>query len=329
LQDRPPLNFPGPREIDVTIRSYQPGDEVAQADVFNTVCGDLPGFKRADAEDVRRRTRARGFDPATRLYAEEDGRVVGYCAFHPNGRLSYPWCLSGHEAHAESLFEAALAGLRERGARRTFAAYHRDWKAPADFFSAHGMPKVREMVNFYQELTDMPTMLTRPSSPIGPFEPADLPALHAMGADLWHGMTEKDLWRHLLENPYFPPESLFVVRGRGDRTPLAVGMLIENPAFADPKQLDASQPCFRLGAFGGEWDQVKRVNGLFSFIAAKDRSAFAFALDLMGHAANKLDGTSARGVAAQVPSDVPHLLMFYQSHFRRQGSFPVYEKALV
>jgi hypothetical protein len=33
-------------------------------------------------------------------------------------------------------------------------------------------------------------------------------------------------------------------------------------------------------------------------------------------------------VAAQVPSDVPHLLMFYQSHFRRQGSFPVYEKSL-
>jgi hypothetical protein len=312
----------------VTIRTYQPGDEIAQANVFNLVCENLPGFKRVNAEDVRKRTRARGFDPKTRLYAEVDGKIVGYCSFQPNGRVSYPWSLPSHDSVAEPLFAAALAGLKERGANRVFAAYHREWTEPAAFFAAHGMPKVREMVNFYQELTDMPTMLTRPSSPIGPFEPGDLPALHQMGADVWRGLGEKELWRRLLENPHFPPESLFVVRGRSNRSPLAVGILIENPAFADPKQIDATQPCFRLGAFGGEWDQAKRVNGLFSFVAAKDCSAFAFALDLMGHAADKLDGTSARGVAAQVPSDVPHLLMFYQSHFRRQGSFPVYEKAL-
>jgi hypothetical protein len=32
--------------------------------------------------------------------------------------------------------------------------------------------------------------------------------------------------------------------------------------------------------------------------------------------------------AAQVASNVPHLLRFYQNYFRRQGSFPVYERAL-
>ena len=42
-------------------------------------------------------------------------------------------------------------------------------------------------------------------------------------------------------------------------------------------------------------------------------SALAFALDLLGHAATRLDGTTAHGVAAQVPSDQPHLLLFYQS----------------
>lgn len=312
----------------MTIRTFRPGDEDAQAAIFNAACGSLPGFKPAQADDVRKRTRARGFDPATRLYAQDSGKVVGYCAFHANGRVGMPWCLPGNEAHAEPLFAAAIAGLQERGVRRAYAAYHKDWSPPAQFFSAHDMPKVRDMVNFYQELTDMPTMASRPGSAITPFEPGDLPALHDMGADLWHGKTQKELWRDLLENPYFPPESLFVVRGRTDRTPLAVGILIENPAFADPKQLDASQPCFRLGAFGAEWGQPKRVNGLFGFVAAKDRSAFAFALDMMGHAAIKLDGTSAHGVAAQVPSDVPYLLMFYQSHFRRQGSFPVFEKTL-
>jgi hypothetical protein len=312
----------------VTIRSFRPGDEDAQAAIYNAACANLPGFKPAQPDDVRKRTRARGFDPATRLMAEDGDKVVGYCTFHVGGRLSFPWCLPGHEGHAEPLFAAALDGLKARGVRRAYAAYHRDWAAPAQFFAAHGMPKARDMVNFYQKLTDMPTMVTRPGSPVSGFEPGDMPALHAMGADLWHGMTQAELWRHLLENPYFPPESLFVIRSRADRTPLAIAILIENPTFADPTQIDTSQPCFRLGAFGAEWGQPKRVNGLFSFVAAKDRSAFAFALDLMGHAAAKLDDTSAHGVAAQVPSDVPHLLMFYQSHFRRQGSFPVYERSL-
>ena len=33
-------------------------------------------------------------------------------------------------------------------------------------------------------------------------------------------------------------------------------------------------------------------------------------------------------VSAQAPTDVPHLFHFYQSYFRRQGSFPVYERVL-
>jgi hypothetical protein len=33
-------------------------------------------------------------------------------------------------------------------------------------------------------------------------------------------------------------------------------------------------------------------------------------------------------LAAQVPSDVPHLLRFYQQYFRRQGGFPVFDREL-
>jgi hypothetical protein len=51
-------------------------------------------------------------------------------------------------------------------------------------------------------------------------------------------------------------------------------------------------------------------------------------MDLMSHAAALLDGSTAHAVAAQVPSDHPVLLRFYQSHFHRQGSFPVYERVL-
>jgi hypothetical protein len=311
----------------VSIRTYRPGDEAAQAAIFNAACGRLPGFKPAGADDLRRRFLARTFDPATRFYAEEGGRVVGYCAFHANGRVSYPWCLPGHERHAEPLFAAVLEAMQARGLRRALAAYHNDWAAPAEFFPAHGFPKVRDVVNFIQELTEMPTMMARPGAPITPFRPDDLPALYAMAPDLWPGLTVDDLGKHLLENPYFGPESLFAIRSRSDQQPLAVGILIEDAVYADPRQLDANQPCFRLGAFGAEGMQHKRINGLFSIVVPKEsRSGAALAMDLMSHAASLLDAGTAHAVAAQVPSDQPHLLRFYQSHFRRQGSFPVYEQ---
>jgi hypothetical protein len=212
---------------------------------------------------------------------------------------------------------------------RAFAAYHKDWTAPAEFFPAQGFPKVRDMVNFLQELTEMPTLISRPNSPITPLQPDDLPALHAMAPTLWRGLTVNDLHKHLFQNPYFNPQALFVLRSRIDQQPMAVGLLIEDATFADPSQLDANQPCFRLGAFGTEGMQHKRVNGMFSFVVPEQsRSGAALAMDLMGHAAATFDDSSAHGVAAQVPSDQPHLLRFYQGHFRRQGSFPVYERVL-
>jgi hypothetical protein len=312
----------------VTIRTFRPGDEAAQAVVFNAATAGLPGAKPAHEADVRRRFQARDFDPTTRYYAEEGGEVVGYCSFHHNGRVSYPWCLPGFEHHAEPLFAAVLDTLQARGARRAFAAYHNDWPGPAAFFPAHGLPKARDMVNFVVELTDMPTLVTRSGSPVTPLTAADLPTVHAMAGELWRGQSPDELRPCLFNNPYFPPEALFAVRARSDQQPLAVGILVEDPSYADPMAVDATQPCFRLGAFGTEGLQHKRINGLFSFVVARERGGAGLALDLLGYAATLLDGTSAEAIAAQVPSDVPHLLAFYQSHFRRQGSFPVYERVL-
>src|SRR5207253_1555116 len=125
------------------------------------------------------------------------------------------------------------------------------------------------------------------------------------------------LERHFFHNPYFPPEALFVLRNREDGTPEAVGVVILNKAYANPMQLDANMPCFRLGAFGTEGMQAKRVNGLFSFIArAQDVNRLGLAL--MGHAAFQLQEADMPTFAAQVPSDAPSLLHFYQSHFRKQ-----------
>ena len=71
---------------------------------------------------------------------------------------------------------------------------------------------------------------------------------------------------------------------------------------------------------------TKRVNGLFSMIAKPDRSLSSYGLELMGEAVNRVtDGDTINGLAAQVASDSPARLSFYQRFFRRQGSFPIYE----
>jgi hypothetical protein len=74
--------------------------------------------------------------------------------------------------------------------------------------------------------------------------------------------------------------------------------------------------------------QTKRINGLFSLLVRPDREAGGLALDLLGHAAGRVQSKDVDTLAAQVPSDVPHLVRFYQQYFQRQGSFPVFERVL-
>ncbi len=313
----------------MNIRTYQPGDEDAQAAIYNAAGAALPKFKPATAHEITRRTRARDFDPATKLYAEEGGRVVGYCSFHPNGRVSYPWCQAGAEARREPLFAAALDAMRGRGIATAFAAYRADWPAVNDFFTAHGFALAREMVNFVVDFNDMPTPSARMSSGVSPLTPADVPAVLALAPEVLRVRTPEALHAHLFKNPYFPPEALFALRSRADNAPVAVGIVIDEPSYADPLAVDSAMPCFRLGAFGTEGMQVKRLRGVFSFLARLDKSLFSLGMDLLAYATYRLSPDDDLGCfAAQVPSDAPMLLGFYQRTFRRQGSFPVFERDL-
>src|SRR5262249_33220733 len=158
-----------------------------------------------------------------------------------------------------------------------------------------------------------------------PLQPADVPAVLALAPEALRTQSAAELERHLFDNPFFRPDALFCLRSRTDGKPVGVGILVENPSYADPMQVDAAMPCFRLGAFGTEGMQTKRINGLFSFLVKADRDVNALGLDLLSHAALKMRSTSPDTLAGQVPSNVPHLLRFYQHYFRRQGSFPVFE----
>jgi hypothetical protein len=311
----------------VTIRTFQPGDETAQVSIYNETAAGLPKFKPATLDEVRRRVRAADFDPGTRFYADEDGTAVGYATFHANGRVSFPWCRHGHEQHAEPLFAAVLSEMRRRGLSDAFAAYRGDWPVQRDFFLGHGFRPAREMVNFVLDLNDMPTPGARAGAGVQALRPEDVPAVFALAQGVTRCRTAPELATHLFHNPYFSGDSAFVLHGRGG-LPLAAAVVITNTAYADPRAIDANMPCFRLGAFGTERTQWKRLNGMFSIVANPGPDLNPLGLEILAFAAAHLSGTELGTLAAQVPSDAPHLLRFYQQLWRRQGAFPVYELAL-
>jgi hypothetical protein len=312
----------------MTIRAFRPGDEAAQVGIYNEACASLPKFKPATLDEIRRRCRAAEFDPGSRFFALLENKPVGYASFHANGLVSYPWCRPGQEAWAEPLFECVLEAMRQRGLTKAFAAYRGDWTAQQEFFEAHGFCLAREMVNFWLDPADMPTPAAQRSLPVSPLRREDIPAVFALAPQALRVSSSAELEQHLLHNPFFSAEDVFVLRDRSQSTILAAGILVANQAYADPKQLDAAMPCFRLGAFGTEGMQTKRVNGLFSLLAPDNQDVNSVGQALLGHAAFRLHRTEAAAFAAQVPSDVPHLLRFYQHRFRRQGSFPVLERVL-
>jgi hypothetical protein len=312
----------------MNIRTYEAGDDAAQVSIYNEAAADLPKFKAATLDEVRRRLRGKDFDPAARFFALANGRPMGYVTFQRNGRVSYPWCRKGFEALADPLFLHALQAMKQRGLARAFAAYRGDWPTIGDFFRRHGFEQTREMINYVLDLADMPTPAARPCVPITPVTPDDLPDLLALVPNVLRVRDATALEQYLLHNPYFPPEAAFVLRGRGGSRPAALGIVVANPGYANPKQVDASMPCFRLGAFGTEDQQTKRLNGLFSVLIPEGRDMNPHGLDLLGHAAFLLTETDVESVGAQVPSDVPHLARFYKQYFRKQGSFTIYEREL-
>ncbi len=201
----------------MNIRFFQPGDESTQIAIYNTVAGSLPGFKPATPEDITRRITARDFDRSTRLYAELKGQVVGYCSWHSNGRVGYPWCLPGHEIAAQPLLDAVLQAMRDRKIAHAFTAYRTDWTAQHSFLEAQGFKKIREMVNFEQSMLDLPTTINRRGANISPLKAEDVPAIAAMGENIIRIPADR-LARYLLQNPYFPAEAIFVLR-RADDSP--------------------------------------------------------------------------------------------------------------
>jgi hypothetical protein len=312
----------------VIIRPYRPGDESAQAAIWNAAAAGLPKFKPTTVPEILRRVRARDFEPAMLAYAEDAGKVVGYAQLQPTGRISHPWCLPGHEACAEPLFEHMLTELRGRKIGKAFAAYRGDWAAVQDFFVRRGFAKARDVINYHVELFDLPTASAQARG-IAPLTPEEVPQVFALMPGALGVDSAEELERHLFKNPYFQPSAVTAMRSRSDNKILAVSILVLDVTFADPLAIDSDAPCYRLGSFGNERMNTKRVNGLFSYLARPDRNLHGVGIELLGHAAHRLgDEETVTGFAAQVASDQAGLAEFYRKYFRKQGSFPVLERKL-
>lgn len=307
------------------IRHYQAGDEHDQAAIYNAGANGLPDFKAATAEDIRRRYQATDADPASKLYAVEGGRIVGYALLSNSGRISFPWCLAAHEEVRPSLLEATLSALRNRGVHEAWAAYRADWAPVLGFFREHDFLVAREMINYVAQLERLPEAVVPRGQALGPLARNQVRELLSLSRSLFRDEDVRGLEGFFWENPYLDPSALFALRDQMDGRLLGLALAVIHPAFAHPTQLDAAMPCFRLGALGTENERHKRVNGLFSCLFTSEPHAAT----LLAEATRRMRAAGLSHIAAQAPSDQPSLCAFYDQHFQRQGAFPIVSLPLV
>jgi len=309
------------------IRTYQNGDEHAQARVYNAAAGLLPGFKPSKAEEIARRYQAADRDPRSRYYATLDGEVVGYALFGPNGRISYPWCLPGAEPQREPLLNAVIAEMARRGLPDAWAAYRADWSPVLDFLRDHDFREKRSMINYGAETSRIPPGDRLPANRlIAHLDRQELPRLIALAPELFADIDPLTLEQFYWHHPFYSfPGSLLALKDSESGAIRGVCLVVADPAFADPTKIDPAMPCFRLGAFGTERERHKRVNGLFSVAFADENEA-----DHLLSAALDCDSNRSRltHLAAQAPSDAVTLCAWYDRFFERQGSFPIVSRRL-
>jgi hypothetical protein len=309
------------------IRFYQPGDELAQARIYNAAAASLSAFKPAIPDEIARRFAAVDSDPLTRFYAVEDGEVVGYATFSANGRISWPWVLTGAEALRQPLLESILAEMTRRGIAEAWAAYRADWTAVLNDLRTRGFTDKRMMINYVAEVASLAVADRVPTDGLtGSLARDEVHSLTALEpglfADVDPGCLERFYWEHPL---YGFPNSLVALRNSKSGELRGVSLLVLDEAFADPTKIDASMPCFRLGAFGTERERHKRVNGLFSCVFIDEREADSL---LAAALAPELRRRPLTHIAAQVPSDAVALCAWYDRRFQRQGEFPILARRL-
>lgn len=310
------------------IRAYRPGDETAQVEIYNAAIAGLPGFKAATIEEIARRYRAADFDPGTKLYAEIEGRVVGYVSFSTNGRMSVPWCRADAADVGGPLMHEAFDAMKQRGMTRARAAYRADWTQVLDLLESYGFRLAHHVINLVVALAQLPRDgISEPMRIVAPLGHQDLNRALAIDPTAFGVTSVDELSSAWFDGPYLARDSFFGLYDESQRL-VGAAVIISNPAYADPTKIDSGMPCFRLGAIGTESERTKRVNGLFSYVARPGADNHRVARLLLSEASRRFEQAGIVHVAAQCRSDRPVELAFYDANFQRQKSFPVWVREL-
>jgi hypothetical protein len=309
------------------IRSYQSGDELAQARIYNIAAASLPGFKPAKPEEIMRRLHGGDSDPQTMFYATENGEVVGYALFASNGRVSFPWSLPGAEVVQEPLLDTVVAEMDRRGLTEAWAAYRADWSPVLDFLRGHNFIQIRSMINYVAETSRLPVLdRLPPTRLVTRLERDELPHLSTLMPAKFGKLDVHSIGQFFWENPfYFFPDHLLALKVADGGDFRGVSLLVLDDRFADATKIDPAMPCFRLGAFGTERQRHKRVNALYSCLFVDQHDGD---LLLAASLASMPGKFTLSHLAAQAPSDAPALCAWYDRHFERQGSFPILSRSI-
>jgi hypothetical protein len=309
------------------IRSYQPGDELAQARIYNIAAGSLPGFKPAKPDEITRRLHAGDADPQTMFYATENNEVVGYAVFGPNGRVSFPWSLPGAEMVQEPLLDTVVAEMNRQGLTEAWATYRADWSPVLEFLHGHNFAQIRSMINYVAETSRFPALdRLPPTRLLTRLERAELPNLAMLMPANFGKLDVPTLGQFFWENPFYSfPDHLLALKDAESGEIRGISLMVLDDRFADPTKIDSSMPCFRLGAFGTERQRHKRVNGLYSCLFVDEHDGDLLLAASLATISGK---STVNHLAAQAPSDASALCAWYDRHFERQGSFPILSRPL-
>ena len=278
------------------IRSYQTGDEHAQAGSTTRPPEFLPAFKPSTPEEIARRYKPADPDSTTRYYAIENGEVVGYAVFGSNGRVSYPWCLPGAEHPRASARNGPRRRCKSRDCPRPGPLIEATGSPVLDFLREHGFHRQADDDQLRRRGVATPRTDRLPSNRlIEPLKQEDLPQLIALEPGLFAGVNGQELRAILLEKSVlqFPGEPVRI-EGRRKR---------QDPGRVPPR---GRQPLRRS-------DQDRCRHALFSSGCVRHRARAAQASDwsiLVRFRGSGRRGSDAlRGAAISWPAELstdPH-----------------------
>ena len=314
----------------MTIRTFQAGDDAAQGRIYNEAAGRPAAVQARDAGRAAPPARGPDFDPGTRFFAWR-GRPARRLRHVPRQRpRQLPLVPQGPRGGAPSRSSrpssTRCAGAAIAGA---FAAYRADWPAAARVLRRPRLRARRARWSIRHRHRRHADAVGPLASHITPLTPADVPAVLRPGRA---SCAADDRRRARGSTSSTTPTSrrrrcsCCAAAAATSRRRRGAGRRV---AGATPTPAGRSRhallPPRGVRHRGADPSASTACSASSPPTRATCRRC---ALDLLGHATQRLQDTEVETLAAQVPSDAPHLLRFYKRSSAGRGVSRVFERPL-